>query len=71
MLLNVENIMDFSFLSVVVLITLFIGKINMILTDLLSYEFLSNGITLLTQFFVLLAVIYKFKRIKDSKNENN
>ena len=70
MLLRLEDIVDFSFLSFAFLISIFINKIHSFM-DLITFSFLSDILSLGIQFFVLLGVIYKFKRIKDSRNGDN
>ena len=62
--------MDFSFLSFAFLISIFINKIHSFM-DLITFHFVSDILSLAIQFFVLLGVIYKFKRIKDKKNADN
>lgn len=39
--------------------------------DMITFSFVSDILSLGIQFFVLLGVIYKFKRIKDSRNGDN
>jgi hypothetical protein len=70
MLLKLEDIMDFSFLSFAFLISIFINKIHAFM-DLITFAFVSDVLSLGIQFFVLLGVIYKFKRIKDKRNADN
>ena len=70
MLLRWEDILDFSFLSIALLISIFISNINSVM-QYFTYEILSNGLSLLIQFFVLLGVIYKFKSIRKKGNGNN
>lgn len=70
MLLKLEDFMDFSFLSFAFLISIFINKIHSFM-DLITFHFVSDILSLAIQFFVLLGVIYKFKRIKDKKNADN
>tara|TARA_R110002051_G_scaffold323218_2_gene416099 strand:- start:552 stop:764 length:213 start_codon:yes stop_codon:yes gene_type:complete len=70
MLLELEDIMDFSFLSFAFLISIFINKIHSLM-DFITFSFVSDILSLGIQFFVLLGVIYKFKRIKDKKNASN
>lgn len=63
MLLKLENILDFSFLSLAILLSLFIGKINEILSTI-TFELLSNTLSLAIQFMVLVGLYYKVKQFK-------
>jgi uncharacterized membrane protein len=70
MLLKLEDIADFSFLSLAFLVSIFINKIHGFM-NLITFEAISDVLSLAIQFFVLLGVVYKFKRIKDKRNANN
>tara|TARA_Y100000310_G_C20429867_1_gene690936 strand:+ start:36 stop:248 length:213 start_codon:yes stop_codon:yes gene_type:complete len=70
MVLKLEDILDFSFLSFAFLISIFINQIHSFM-NLITFEVISDVLSLGIQFFVLLGVIYKFKRIKDNKNASN
>ena len=63
MLLKLEDILDFSFLSIALILSMFIGKINNILSSI-TFEFLSDLLSLSIQFLVLLGLYYKLKRFK-------
>ena len=63
MLLKLEDILDFSFLSLAFMLSMFMGEIKDILS-LVTFEFVSNVLSLAIQFLVLLGVYYKLKRFK-------
>ena len=70
MLLKLEDILDFSFLSFAFLISIFINQIHSFM-NLITFEVLSDMLSLGIQFFVLLGVIYKFKSIRKKENGSN
>jgi hypothetical protein len=70
MLLKLEDILDFSFLSFAFLISIFINQIHSFM-NLITFEVLSDMLSLGIQFFVLLGVIYKFKSIRKKGNGSN
>jgi len=63
MTLNLDDILDFSFLSLAIILSFFIDNINEIISSI-TYEFLSNTLSLAIQFMVLLGLIYKMKKFK-------
>ena len=65
-----DDIMDFSILSISFIFTLFITQINQMLKIHLTPELLSDFITLLTQFFILGVVIYKFKLLREKNKKD-
>lgn len=65
-----DDIMDFSILSISFIFTLFITQINQMLKIHLTPELLSDFITLLTQFAILGVVIYKFKLLREKNKKD-
>ena len=63
MTLNLDDIVDFSFLSLAIMLSFFIDNINQIISSI-TYEFLSNTLSLAIQFTVLLGLIYKMRKFK-------
>jgi len=63
MIIKLEDISDFSFLSLAIILSLFIGKINQFL-NLITFESVSNLLSLSIQFMVLLGLFYKMKKFK-------
>lgn len=63
MILKLEDIFDFSFLSLAIILSLFIGKVNEVLS-LITFEFMSNLLSLSIQFMVLLGLFYKMKKFR-------
>ena len=63
MIIKLEDIFDFSFLSLAIILSLFIGKINQFL-NLITFESVSNLLSLSIQFMVLLGLFYKMKKFK-------
>jgi|TARA_B100000475_G_C14770058_1_gene218703 TRAP-type mannitol/chloroaromatic compound transport system permease large subunit len=63
MTINLDDILDFSFLSLAIILSFFIDNINQIISSI-TYEFLSNTLSLAIQFMVLLGLIYKMRKFK-------
>jgi hypothetical protein len=63
MILKLEDIFDFSFLSLAIILSVFIGKVNEVLS-LITFEFMSNLLSLSIQFMVLLGLFYKMKKFR-------
>jgi len=63
MILRLEDIFDFSFLSLAIILSIYVGKLNEIMT-LITFEYISNILSLSIQFMVLLGLYYKMRKFK-------
>jgi hypothetical protein len=63
MVLKLEDILDFSFLSVAFILSLAIGKINNFLC-FITFDVISNILSIAIQVMVLLGLIYKLRKFK-------
>ena len=63
MILRLEDIFDFSFLSLAIILSIYVGKLNEIMT-LITFESISNILSLSIQFMVLLGLYYKMRKFK-------
>jgi hypothetical protein len=63
MYLKLEDIFDFSFLSLAILVSFYVGKLNEFMS-LITFESISNFLSLSIQFMVLLGLYYKMKKFK-------
>jgi hypothetical protein len=63
MYLKLEDIFDFSFLSLAILISFYVGKLNEFMS-LITFDSISNFLSLSIQFMVLLGLYYKMKKFR-------
>ena len=63
MVLKLEDILDFSFLSIAFLLSMFIGKINHFLC-FITFEVISDTLSIAIQLMVLVGLIYKLKKFR-------
>ena len=61
MLLKLEDILDFSFLSIALILSMFIGKINNMLC-FITFEVISDTLSIAIQILVLIGLIMKTKK---------
>ena len=65
-----QEINDFSILTLTFITTLLIKPFNRILKINLTPELLSDFITLITQLGILAIVVYKFKLLREKNKKN-
>jgi hypothetical protein len=63
MILDLEDILDFSFLSIALILSMFIGKINSILCYV-TFDVISDVLSVSIQILVLLGLIMKLKKFR-------
>lgn len=63
MILRLDDIMDFSFLSVALIISLSIGKINYLLS-FVTFDLISDVLSIGIQVLVLWGLIHKVKKFR-------
>jgi len=63
MILKLEDIMDFSFLSLAFILSMFIGEIHTFF-NYITFEVISNILSVGIQIMVLWGLIYKVKKFK-------
>ena len=63
MTLNLDDILDFSFLSIAFLLSMFIGNINSFLSSI-TMELVSDILSLAIQILVLWGLIHKVKQFR-------
>tara|TARA_R110002096_G_scaffold235204_1_gene425397 strand:+ start:225 stop:422 length:198 start_codon:yes stop_codon:yes gene_type:complete len=63
MILDLEDILDFSFLSIALMLSMFIGKINSILCYV-TFDIISDVLSVSIQILVLLGLIMKLKKFR-------
>ena len=63
MILDLEDILDFSFLSIALILSMFIGKINSILCYV-TFDVISDVLSISIQILVLLGLIMKLKKFR-------
>jgi len=63
MILELEDILDFSFLSIALILSMFIGKINSILCYV-TFDIISDVLSISIQVLVLLGLIMKLKKFR-------
>ena len=63
MILKLDDILDFSFLSVAFILSLAIGKINHFLC-FITFDVVSNVLSVAIQIMVLWGLIYKIKKFR-------
>tara|TARA_R100000655_G_scaffold98091_1_gene141316 strand:+ start:4014 stop:4217 length:204 start_codon:yes stop_codon:yes gene_type:complete len=61
MLLKLEDILDFSFLSIALILSMFIGKINNMLC-FITFEVISDTLSIAIQILVLIGLIHKTRK---------
>ena len=61
MLLKLEDILDFSFLSIALILSMFIGKINNMLC-FITFEVISDTLSIAIQILVLIVLIHKTRK---------
>tara|TARA_Y100001973_G_C5196028_1_gene334316 strand:+ start:1131 stop:1334 length:204 start_codon:yes stop_codon:yes gene_type:complete len=61
MLLKLEDILDFSFLSIALILSMFIGKINNMLC-FITFELISDTLSIAIQILVLIGLIHKTRK---------
>lgn len=63
MILRLDDIMDFSFLSVALIVSLSIGKINYLLS-FVTFDLISDVLSIGIQVLVLWGLIHKVKKFR-------
>ena len=63
MILELEDILDFSFLSIALILSMFIGKINSILCYV-TFDIISDVLSISIQVLVLLGLIMKLRKFR-------
>ena len=63
MILDLDDILDFSFLSIALMLSMFIGKINSILCYV-TFDIISDVLSISIQVLVLLGLIMKLKKFR-------
>lgn len=66
MILKLDDILDFSFLSVAFVLSMFIGKINNMLC-FITFEVISDILSISIQILVLIGLIMKTKKWRSKK----
>ena len=66
MVYSVDDIMDFSFLSLAFILSIFIGKIQSVLC-FITFDVVSNILSIAIQILVLWGLIHKVKKFKRKK----
>ena len=64
MILDLEDILDFSFLSVALMLSMLIGKINTILC-FITFDFISDVLSISIQVMVLIGLVFKLKKFRN------
>tara|TARA_R110000824_G_scaffold378430_2_gene569976 strand:- start:2005 stop:2208 length:204 start_codon:yes stop_codon:yes gene_type:complete len=63
MILKLEDILDFSFLSLAFILSLAIGKINHVLCYV-TFDVVSDVLSIAIQILVLVGLIYKLRKFR-------
>ena len=63
MVLKLEDILDFSFLSIAFILSMFIGEINTFF-NFITFEVISDTLSIAIQLMVLVGLIYKVKKFR-------
>ena len=63
MILKLEDIMDFSFLSIAFILSMFIGEINTFF-NFITFEVISNILSIAIQILVLVGLVHKVKKFR-------
>jgi hypothetical protein len=63
MILKLDDIIDFSFLSLAFIVSMFIGKINYLLS-FITFEIVSDILSIAIQILVLWGLIHKVKKFR-------
>jgi len=61
MIFKLEDILDFSFLSIALILSMFIGKINNMLC-FITFDIISDVLSIAIQILVLIGLIMKTKK---------
>tara|TARA_R100001086_G_C11812073_1_gene251807 strand:+ start:432 stop:629 length:198 start_codon:yes stop_codon:yes gene_type:complete len=61
MIFRLEDILDFSFLSIALILSMFIGKINNMLC-FITFDIISDVLSIAIQILVLIGLIMKTKK---------
>tara|TARA_R100001594_G_scaffold41050_1_gene73022 strand:- start:2750 stop:2953 length:204 start_codon:yes stop_codon:yes gene_type:complete len=61
MVLKLEDILDFSFLSIAFIVSMFIGKINHFLS-FITFDIISDTLSVAIQILILIGLIHKTKK---------
>jgi len=61
MIFKLEDILDFSFLSIALILSMFIGKINNMLC-FITFDIISDVLSIAIQVLVLIGLIMKTKK---------
>ena len=64
MTFDLEDILDFSFLSVALILSMLIGKINIMLS-FITFDVISNLLSISIQVMVLIGLIFKLKKFRN------
>ena len=64
MILRLDDIMDFSFLSIALILSMFIGKINIFLSYI-TFDIVSDLLSVAIQIMVLWGLVYKIKKFRN------
>lgn len=63
MILKLDDILDISFLSIALVLSMFIGKINNLLS-MMTFEIISDTLSIAIQILVLWGLIHKVKKFR-------
>ena len=63
MILRLDDILDFSFLSIAFILSMFIGEIHMLL-NFITFEIISDTLSIGIQILVLLGLVHKLKKFR-------
>jgi len=63
MVLKLEDILDFSFLSIAFILSMFIGEINSFF-NFITFEIISNILSVAIQILVLIGLLHKVKKFR-------
>ena len=64
MTFDLEDILDFSFLSVALILSMLIGKINAILC-FITFDVISDVLSISIQVMVLIGLVFKLKKFRN------
>jgi hypothetical protein len=63
MIFDLEDLLDFSFLSIALMLSMFIGKINAMLSYV-TFDLVSDFFSLSIQILVILGLVLKLKKFR-------
>ena len=63
MTFDLEDLLDFSFLSIALMLSVFIGKINNILSYV-TFDVVSDALSICIQILVMLGLVMKLKKFR-------